>query len=174
MAEMDWSDTRLWTYSEAEEGSSYDLDRYYTRSTDEKGHSNTFRINVNTLLGAQIRGKVADPNFPGYKTAPDFIRDAIYHRLKYLANKRELIDSQEAMEQERIAQEHARAQEQREMSRRTVEGLTKSMRSALDDRDHDAAREFVQIARAAMDYLPLHWTEKLGREVEAIERDLER
>lgn len=64
----------------------YSVDKYYTRATDNKGHGSTLYARMLTDVAEQIAKIVQSNVIPEYKTHQDFIRDAIYHRLRYLSD----------------------------------------------------------------------------------------
>jgi hypothetical protein len=65
----------------------YDPDEFYTLSTDGHGHKVTMYIAVKPDLAGEIAALVAGAKFPDYKTTGHFIRDAIVHRLHYIAER---------------------------------------------------------------------------------------
>lgn len=66
-------------------GEGYSPDKFYTRSTDGKGASETKYFKAVPSIMGSVGELVASRQIPQYKTEADFIRDAIYHRLKYVA-----------------------------------------------------------------------------------------
>ncbi len=67
----------------------YDLDEFYTRSVDKRGHHSSAYISIPPELSAEIQEMVASKSFPAYRTAGHFWRDASIHRLHYLAQRGE-------------------------------------------------------------------------------------
>ena len=70
---------------ELDEG--YSEDRFYTRATDPKGHSAIFHVRILEDIADQVSRLVQSKTIPEYKTAQDFIRDAVFHMLVYLRNQ---------------------------------------------------------------------------------------
>jgi hypothetical protein len=66
----------------------YDPDEFYVSSTDRQGHHATQYISLKPETSGEIASMVASKDFPEYKTAGHFIRDAIVHRLHYLEDLR--------------------------------------------------------------------------------------
>ncbi len=62
-------------------------ERFVTNSTDSRGHSDTLRANVPQGWLAIIGQVVQAGKIPAYRTTADFVRDAIWHRLDYIAGK---------------------------------------------------------------------------------------
>ena len=67
--------------------SSYREDKFYTQASDEKGHSVPIHIRIPPDIYRRIEEVVSSRTIPDYKTMSDLVRDAIHHRLNYLAQK---------------------------------------------------------------------------------------
>lgn len=63
----------------------YDIAEFYTKATDGRGHSDNLRVRVKPEVAGEIAATVASGRIPDYTTPQDFIRDAIVHRLRWLA-----------------------------------------------------------------------------------------
>lgn len=70
----------------------YSPDKFVTTASDEKGHSERIRINLRTDLMPTIGQIVASGQFEAYRSSHDFIRDAVYHRLQYVADTLGLVN----------------------------------------------------------------------------------
>lgn len=69
---------------QTEPADDYSPDRFYTRATDKKGHSETVHLKIPPELASAIAHIVQSRAIPEYRTSQDMIRDAIFHRLRYL------------------------------------------------------------------------------------------
>lgn len=95
----------------------YSVDRFYVQSTDGKGHGDEVRVRVPPYLASQLQAIFESRTFPKYRTVADIVRDAIYHRLRYLELRQhgeasdalKLIGFQERLRQNREAFETATA-----------------------------------------------------------------
>lgn len=67
----------------------YDIGSFYCRSTDHRGHSNNLRVRVKPEVSGEVAALVASGTIPEYTTSQDFIRDAIVHRMRWLAENME-------------------------------------------------------------------------------------
>lgn len=63
----------------------YDESRFYCSSTDGRGHGISIRAQLPPQLGTMISTLIHSGNYP-YKSVGDVIRDALTHRLHYLAD----------------------------------------------------------------------------------------
>lgn len=61
----------------------YDPNQFYVRATNTYNHSTTLRLAIPPELMSQIQEIVM--NIPQLKNGQDFVRDAVYHRIHYLA-----------------------------------------------------------------------------------------
>jgi hypothetical protein len=59
----------------------YSPSKFYVRATDEKGHHDRVTFKTPPLLISQIMALVTSGEFPDYRTAADFYRDALLHHL---------------------------------------------------------------------------------------------
>lgn len=66
---------------------SYDEEIYYTAATDEQGHSAIVRFRVPPSLQGEISKIVQGGKVAAYTTMQDFYRDALFHRLQWIADR---------------------------------------------------------------------------------------
>lgn len=67
------------------EDNNYSRDNFYTRSVDSKGHKETFHVPTPPAIFGQVGELVAQRMIPAYRSPQDFVRDAIVHRLRDIA-----------------------------------------------------------------------------------------
>lgn len=72
-----------WTMS----SSSYDPNTFYTRATDGNGHDGNLQVKVSPALLGQITHILESRMIPDYRTRADVVRDAVIHRLRWLADE---------------------------------------------------------------------------------------
>jgi hypothetical protein len=71
----------------ADEPHDYALTEFYCRSTDGRGHGGgKVQVQFPPLVLGELNALVASGMIPEYRTAQDVVRDAVYHRLRYLAD----------------------------------------------------------------------------------------
>jgi len=68
------------SWGDAETG--YSVDKFYVRSTNKHDHAASHRIYMPPEMVAEIARAVA--KYPWYRSTTDFVRDAIYHRLRWV------------------------------------------------------------------------------------------
>lgn len=66
----------------------YSPEVFYTGSKDAQGHSTYVRIRVADHVYAQAVIMIASREVPELRTLPDLFRDAIHHRMRYIAQTR--------------------------------------------------------------------------------------
>lgn len=65
----------------------YSPDLFVTPASDQKGHSERIRINVRPDVMPLLGAIVASGQFEAYRSTHDVVRDAVYHRIHYLADQ---------------------------------------------------------------------------------------
>lgn len=63
----------------------YDPHKYYIRSTDGKGHSDSVMCSMSPAIKVALTQAIANRDVPVYRSVADFIRDAAVHRLHFVA-----------------------------------------------------------------------------------------
>lgn len=61
----------------------YSIDKFYTKSTDGRGHQKHVRVNAPPALVARASKMVKAEALP-YNTVQDLVRDALHHRVHWL------------------------------------------------------------------------------------------
>lgn len=69
------------------EKSDVDPDRFYVRSRDDSGHSEWMRIRVPPRLYDQVAEYVGKRSRVGWRSFNDAVRDALVHRVSYVARR---------------------------------------------------------------------------------------
>ena len=92
---------------ETEKGDSYSADKFYTAAT--RRSENVGKIRLPDEMIAILQQMVEQRWFPKVKTRQDFIRDACYHRLRYLKDRSGSIPNRigDALNKIRMAEELA-------------------------------------------------------------------
>lgn len=124
----------------------YSPEKFYTRSTDARGHTETMWLRLPPSLARVIAEVVQSRKIPQYRTAQDLVRDAIVHRLHYLKEK--LPETGTTVTQFLIGMEDVLAH-QRMMSdfEKKMEELSQTVQRLMLDSPNDGpalAKELVQ------------------------------
>lgn len=127
-----------------EQDDSYALDKFYTRSTDAKGHTRQLRMSIPPEVMAQIAELIQSHRVPDYKTIEAFARDAIIHRLHWLGEN--LDDSKlKAAVQEQAAWAAAHTLEMNlEANVAHVDSLRDRIKKAIQHKDWYALHTWIQ------------------------------
>lgn len=75
----------------------YNRDRWYTRSTNKHNHSTLVRVNIPRGLGGLIDRFVDSKQCSQIRTREDFVRDSIFHSLRYRTEQVFKEDAPEAL-----------------------------------------------------------------------------
>ncbi len=59
----------------------YNPDMFYTQASDKKGHTAKITVQFPVNVAGEIASVTQSGKIPDYKTAQDFVRDAVIHRL---------------------------------------------------------------------------------------------
>lgn len=78
---MRGSDEDVWT---TQATGDYDPDEFYIRSTNKHDHRAQQRVHFPPAIQAALQEVINSREWPIYRNAHDFIRDAVVHRLHYL------------------------------------------------------------------------------------------
>lgn len=111
----------------ADEDDDYDPLMFYTASQDGKGHSTTMRTNVPKPIAAEVYALVEARSLPAYRSAADFQRDAIVHRLKVLAKLMEDDELEAVVDLEMAIATEVALHEKEQQARDLIEAVRKSI-----------------------------------------------
>lgn len=119
-------------------GKGYDPDEVYIRSTDGHGNSDNLQCRVPIEVSGEVAAIVATQLIPDYRTPADFVRDAIVHRLHYVAEK---VNSPELRRFVTVEFMHSRVLAERAQIAnliRTVDEMSQLCKDARDAGDVEA------------------------------------
>lgn len=68
----------------------YSVEKFYTRATDARGHADRVSIKVPPEMLAECERLIHSGRIPEYQTPQDIFRDAVVHRLRWLADNRSI------------------------------------------------------------------------------------
>lgn len=147
-------------------------ERFVTNSTDSRGHSDTLRANVPQGWLAIIGQVVQAGKIPAYRTTADFVRDAIWHRLDYIAGK--IVLEGEATERLWIEATHNDMTAWRERVERN-DAMVEEARVALGPRNADKPGYAELVARVKQNAYGFGhpWRAQMLEVVEEAERALD-
>ena len=92
----------------------YNPNGFYTQASDKKGHSAKITVKVPVNVAGEIASAVASGRIGEYKTAQDFLRDAVIHRLHSIQPLLDDPDLERKITMWTINNEALRARQQRE------------------------------------------------------------
>lgn len=124
----------------------YSPDTVYNRSTDGHGHNVNIQTRVAPDIAGELNALVASQVIPEYRTSADVVRDALVHRLYYIAQKIKDGDLERRVTIEmRLARLDAWRAEMANMERLENE-QTEALQKALDLLDLDMMERLLQVA----------------------------
>lgn len=134
----------------------YRDNEFYTRSTDDRGHSQLSpRIRLRPEIAQELSALVARRTIPAYRTTADVIRDAVVHRLHTIGS----IEADPAMREhlhdtvQRIAMEEVTAAYEAEidLSADLYQRVQATLEKAMRIQDFVALRTFIEQIRTRAD-----------------------
>lgn len=152
----------------------YRKDRFYTRSTDTFGHKDRMQVNLPPVVLGRVAALVSSGKIPAYRTAPDFVRDAIMHRLH---DVEEMLGEDEMSDSLRVQRVRASLEQQR-MDMKELDELAKvaadTMQQALDQGDDLALKIALDEASIVAEELREPYAGRLYREIVMFRAELAR
>lgn len=113
----------------------YSPNQFYTASSDKTGDRITYRVNVPGDVGAELIRLVQSGKVPYYRTVQDVWRDALYHRLRWVADlvgDPELQEAVAIMRRQALIDRRLRQLEQQKHYVDSLELLLRTLRSTGD------------------------------------------
>lgn len=161
----------------------YSEDRFYTNSSDVRGHSKMLRIWIPQGIDAQVYGAVNE--VPQYRTVQDLVRDAILHRLEYLQRRYQLTDDgRRLLELERWRADSEKRSLEIDTMTGAVDGVSDKLMKAWEAEDYSLFAQELTEAEEQVDWLRdpyktrmleviANWRRKGKAELERVRRQLE-
>ena len=149
----------------------YDQDDFYMTASDKRGHDKQMRLAVPPEVAGQIDAIVASNRFP-YLTGAALVRDAVIHRLQYLA---EISDDDETLRMLAVRQatdrllRHAEAMKQ---NQQLVDICKTSGDMAIETNDWLRLASVVADAMETMDSMQEPYRSRLGELVARCQKKL--
>lgn len=138
----------------------YSEDRFYTKSSDERGHSKMLRLWIPQGIDAQVYG--ATNEIPQYRTVQDFMRDAIVHRLEYLQKRYKLSDQgRRLLELERWKADSERRSVEIQTMTSAVNGVGERLTEAWAAEDYSLFVQEMREAEEQIDWLRDPYKERM-------------
>lgn len=128
----------------------YSQFKFYTAAVDKHHHSARVTVHLPPNLIAIINQIVQSREIGAYKTDSEFIRDAIYHRIKFISDHHgNLLSDQE---KQALAREFAVLQMERDRQladnlREAISSLSQNMDSAIGQQDYDTLKRHLLSGR---------------------------
>lgn len=144
----------------------YSVEKFYTRSRDRSRNHASYRVNIPEELSGEIAAMIASGKIPEYKTAGDFIRDAVVHRLKWVSDNLPSLNLEQAIQWQMSMDNIAKAKQKRDIEEASVNSCKDLIRQSRDS-TRDLERVLGQVRNIAEQ---LSWEDLK----EDLERELER
>ncbi len=152
----------------------YDPNEVYAGGAkDTDGHSTNIRAHIPDPWTGVISQLIASSDWPEYKTAQHFYRDAIYHRMRWASKVRNRSDSPRIRTLMAQAQADAALQYRMSMQRShkaIVDLMSETMGEARANNDFMGMKETLKEIESLLDKMDEPWRSKLASELADWER----
>ena len=139
----------------------YDPRAFYTSSVDDGGNTKTIRASVPPAMYSELERLVQSGMIPAYGTKEAFVRDAMVHRLKWLAHDLDNDSLIKAVNHQIRQADMQRRIEEMHSCRRYVETTKQGIRDAEDHNDAIAVDEIAMTGWAASQDMRAPYSEEL-------------
>ena len=139
----------------------YDPRAFYTSSVDDGGNTKTIRASVPPAMYSELERLVQSGMIPAYGTKEAFVRDAMVHRLKWLAHDLDNDSLIKAVNHQIRQADMQRRIEDMHSCRRYVETTKQGIRDAEDHNDAIAVDEIAMTGWAASQDMRAPYSEEL-------------
>lgn len=126
----------------------YRLDRYYTRTnlTQADGSAHNIQAKLPAGIHGEIEALVQSRRIPQYRTAQDVVRDAVVHRLKWVAEQIKAGTLEAAVDTEAMTARIEHVRHQRHQLDRVVRDVEEELKAASTRQDLGAVADVVRMA----------------------------
>lgn len=131
------------------EAAHYDPNEFYVSSVDDAGNTKQLRASVPPALYSELERLVQSGMIPAYGTKEAFVRDAMVHRLKWLAANIQNLNLEKAVNHQIRQSDMQRRIDEMTSCRRYVETTKQGIRDAQDSNDAIAVDEIAMTGWAA-------------------------
>lgn len=150
----------------------YSRDKFYVRATNGYDHSNKMRVHLPPDAVAAAEEVVAQ--IPAYRGVADLLRDALYHRVHYLATERHLstpiIDRWLDLEAGQAAIDRARVEI--EMHKSIVTDARRTLDDLIAAGDRGQALLMLEALEPTLDAMRDPWHSQLAKIITTAYRQL--
>lgn len=137
--------------------SKYSVEQFYTESTEGGGFHGSLRVNVKPTVQKEMSVLVQSGKIPQYRTIQDIARDAIHHRLHWIANHYGVDSLKAVMAFETRRQISARLRQLLADQVEMVDGYEEALNEALKAKDTTLLVDQLEQAREALEEDGLPW-----------------
>ena len=150
---FDTFDSESW--STIDDKDYYDPSRFYTHSEDRKGHSFHVRANIPKPLAGELSSLVQSGMVPAYRSIGDITRDAIYHRVKQVAQMIEASELEQAVDMAMLLSEELKIVDEAAHAEQLIDVLRSNAQSMFaKDKNTTRLKRYLAQRREVLDSIP--------------------
>ncbi len=153
-------------------GDEYDPHRFYVRATNKHDHSFNTRLRLDPEVVAEVQRVIANGSLAGTEIGSlgDFIRDAMYHRMKFLSGMIDdghFIEAAEDVRRLAVADSIVRDQQTKT---KIVQDARDAVEGGIAARDHTVVTQLIELYEPMVERLREPYAEQLTEALKTARR----
>ncbi len=143
------------SWETVDDPSVYDPSRFYTKSSDQKGHSHTVHAPIPKPMAGEIANLVQSGAVPAYRSVGDVVRDSLAHRLFEIAKRIDNGELESTVSMAMLVSDELQIVDEAEQAEQLID-MVRSQAQAIWNRDEDTKRLRLYLAsrREVADSIP--------------------
>jgi Arc/MetJ-type ribon-helix-helix transcriptional regulator len=146
----------------------YSVNQVYTTAGEQ---SESVRARIPLPMLGEIRALIESKDIPEYRTMSDFVRDAIHHRLHWVAENFDKVQLNRVLNTQSLIDGARKREQQMEGERQAVQMTQRVLQQALGNRDWLQFDGLMVEAKAAIDGMTGAYQQEMERLVDRMERE---
>jgi Arc/MetJ-type ribon-helix-helix transcriptional regulator len=146
----------------------YDVNQIYTTAGEQ---SESVRARIPLPMLGEMRALIESKDIPEYRTMSDFVRDAIHHRLRWVADNFDKLQLNRVLNTQSLIDGARKREQQMEGERLAVQTTQRVLQQALGNRDWLQFDGLIAEATGALDGMTGVYQQEMVRLVERMERE---
>ncbi len=152
---------------------SYDPFRFYTFSQDKHGHSGTLHVPFPKPLLAEMAALASSGVVPAYRGANDIVRDAVYHRVKQIAQMVDAGELEVSVDMAMLMSDEMKIQNDAQEAANLIAAMKENAQGIYAREGTDGLRLYLAQREEDLDSIPAPFREEYQGVIETFKPKLE-